>query len=88
MTPRKRAPQTHPALAVARAEAGRPSSRRRQPVTEPMAAVTVPAAPAVLVHAVLTSPDDPPIYREVWDALYGLPAAPGGEVMADTRPGV
>lgn len=66
--PRKRAPGTNPTLAVARAEAGRPQPARRAAAKKP----TEPVITVELPPAVMTRPDDPPIFREVWNQLYGI----------------
>lgn len=66
-SPRKRTPRTNPELAVRRAELP-PVPEVVEPVQEPTTAhVVMPLLPA--------RADDPPIYREVWNQHFGLPAA-------------
>ncbi len=62
-TPRKRAPRTNPELAVRRAEL--------PPVPQPEPATVVVEMPLLPSRS-----DDPPIYREMWNERWGLPAAP------------
>lgn len=68
-TPRKRAPRTNPELAVRKAE-------MRPPVPEPVQPVQEPATAVVEMPLLPARADDPPIYREVWNLHFGLPAAP------------